>query len=220
MDTQKRLILWISAILVVGIIAIGTYEVATAKPAQLPATNGSLSMPLDATDHTKGASKPEATVVEYSDFECPACAAYQPMVEAVYAQYKDRISFTYRHFPLPQHLNAPIAAYAAEAASNQGKFWEMGDMLFNGQNDWAQLDTASAQAVFATYAQKLGLDMAKFKTDENSAAVKSRVERDLQSGTASAIDHTPTFFINGKMVNNPQSEAEFKALIDYAITHP
>jgi len=73
------------------------------------------------------------TFVEYSDFQCPACGAYYPMLEEMFAEYKDKISFTYRHFPLPQHRNANAAAYASEAAGAQGKFWEMADMLFKNQ---------------------------------------------------------------------------------------
>lgn len=220
MDTQKRVIIWLSAALVVGIIAIGAYQVATSKPAELTRRDGTMSLPLDQTDRTKGSKTPKVTLVEYSDFQCPACAANYPLIEKVFADYKDRISFTYRHFPLPQHQNALGSAYAGEAAANQGKFWEMVKLLFTNQNDWAELDQNAAQAVFETYAQKIGLDMAKFKSDVKSDAVKNKVERDLQSGIKSAVDHTPTFFINGKKSDNPRSPEELKALIDYAITHP
>jgi protein-disulfide isomerase len=136
----------------------------------------------------------------------------------MFAEYKDRISFTYRHFPLPQHKNALSAAYASEAAGNQGKFWEMADLLFKNQDEWSE--SADAQTIFEGYAQKLGLNMAQYKTDVKSDVVKARVERSRKSGQLSAIDHTPTFFLNGKLATNPRSKEELKALIEYAITHP
>jgi len=218
MDTQKRIIVWFSAALVVIIAAIGAYQVATGPRAEIVRKDGAMSLPLDQTDWTKGSKKPQATLVEYSDFQCPACGAYYPMVEEIFAEYKDKISFTYRHFPLPQHKNALSSAYASEAAGNQGKFWEMADMLFKNQNDWSESTTA--QITFEGYAQKLRLDMAKYKNDVKSDATKARVERSKKSGQLSAINHTPTFFLNGKLASNPRSKEELKALIEYAVSHP
>jgi len=218
MDTQKRVIVWLSAILVVGIAGIGAYQVATQGPTELPRKDGTMNLPLDQTDWTKGSKTPKATLVEYSDFQCPACGAYYPMVEEVFGEYKDKISFTYRHFPLSQHKNALPAAYASEAVGAQGKFWEMADMLFKNQSEWSESTTTPL--IFEGYAKKLGLDMAKYKVDVNSDTTKARVERSRKSGQLSNINHTPTFFINGKMATNPRSKEELKALIDYAITHP
>lgn len=218
MDTQKRMIVWFSAVLVVAIAGIGAYQVATGPKAELPRKDGTMSLPLDQSDWTKGAKTPKVTFTEYSDFQCPACGAYYPMLEEMFAEYKDKISFTYRHFPLPQHKNALPAAYASEAAGAQGKFWEMADMLFKNQVDWSE--STSAITIFEGYAKKIGLDIVKYKTDVKSDAVKAKVARDLQSGKLSLVDHTPTFFINGKKSDNPRSAQELKALIEYAITHP
>ena len=218
MDTQKRIIVWFSAALVVAIAGIGAYQIATQPLAELPRKDGAMNLPLDQTDWTKGSKTPKVTLVEYSDFQCPACGAYYPLVEELFAEYKDRISFTYRHFPLPQHQNALPAAYASEAAGAQGKFWEMADMLFKNQSEWSE--NVTAPTIFEGYAQKLGLDMAKYKTDVSSTSTKARIERGSKSGKLSSLDHTPTFFINGKMATNPKSKEEFKALIEYAITHP
>lgn len=218
MDTQKRIIVWVSAALVVTIAGIGAWQVATGERAELPRKDGTMSLALNATDWTKGSKEPKVTLTEYSDFQCPACGAYYPLIEEVFAEYKDRISFTYRHFPLPQHGNALASAYASEAAGKQGKFWEMADMLFKNQSDWSESVTAGM--IFEGYAEKLGLDMDQYKADVKSDAVKEKVSRDQKSGKLSLIDHTPTFFINGKMATNPRSKEEFKALIEYAITHP
>ena len=140
------------------------------------------------------------------------------MLEEMFAEYKDQISFTYRHFPLPQHKNALPAAYASEAAGKQGKFWEMADMLFKNQDEWSE--SVTAQIIFEGYAKKIGLNIDQYKADVKSDAVKAKVERDLKSAKLSRVDHTPTFFINGKLSDNPRSAQELKALIDYAITHP
>lgn len=215
MDTQKRIIVWASAALIVIIAAVGAYQVATSPTTELPKRDGSLSLPVDSTDWTEGQTNPKISFVEYSDFQCPACGAYYPLLKEMFAKYKGDMAFTYRHFPLPQHQNALPAAYAAEAAGIQGKFWEMADMLFTNQNDWAEV--TDPQPIFESYAQKLGLDMTKYKTDVVSDAVKARVERSRKSGELSSIDHTPTFFINGKMIQNPQSKEELYADIDNAI---
>lgn len=218
MDTQKRIIVWFSAVLIVVIAAIGAYQVATGPRAELPRKDGTLSLAIDLSDHTKGSKTPKVTFVEYSDLQCPACGAYYPMLEEMFAEYKDSISFTYRHFPLPQHKNALPSAYAAEAAGKQDKFWEMVDLIFKNQNEWSESETASI--IFEGYAEKLGLDITQYKNDVSSDAVKEKVDRDQKSGKLSAIDHTPTFFINGKMSDNPRSIEELKALIEYAITNP
>lgn len=217
MDTQKRIILWASAALVILVAAVGTYQVATGEPTKLPRKDGMLSSPIDQNDWTKGAQTPKATVVEYSDFQCPACAAYYPLLEEVFAEYKDRVSFTYRHFPLTQHKNAVVAARAGEAAGYQGKFWEMADLLFKNQIEWADLSNADAAKVFESYAEKLGLDMARFKTDVASEATDNQITADQKSGLLSAVDQTPTLFINGKKISNPRSPEELKALLDDAI---
>jgi protein-disulfide isomerase len=215
MDTQKRIIIWFSAILVVLISAVGAYQVATGPKPELAKRDGTLSSPVSAADWTKGSKSPKVTFVEYSDFECPACGAYHPLLEEMYAKYKNNLSFTYRHFPLPQHQNALPAAYAAEAAGAQGKFWEMADMLFVNQAAWSE--ATDAPTIFEGYATKLGLDIAKYKTDVASDATKARIEANMKSGTLSALDHTPTFFINGKMIENPRSKEELFALVDSAI---
>lgn len=218
MDTQKRIIVWFSAVLVFVIAGVGAYQVATKPLAELPKKDGTMSRTLDESDWTKGSKTPKVTLTEYSDFQCPACGAYYPMVEEVFAEYKDRISFTYRHFPLPMHKNALSASYASEAAGAQGKFWEMTDMLFKGQGEWS--DSVTAPVIFEGYAEKLGLDIAKYKVDVKSVATKQKVSRDQDSGKLSLINHTPTFFINGKMVDNPRDAKGLKSLIDNAIKNP
>ncbi|MEK7131726.1 MAG: thioredoxin domain-containing protein, partial [Patescibacteria group bacterium] len=105
----------------------------------------------DDSDWIKGAPLKDTrvTLIEYSDFQCPACGAYYPMVKQLGQEFKN-LSIVYRHFPLPQHANARPAAQAAEAAGQQGKFWEMHDIVFDNQNSWA--GSKSVEEVFIAYA--------------------------------------------------------------------
>lgn len=219
MDTQKRTTIWISAILVLGVVAVAAWQAAAGSPSTKTtySDTGILSEPISLNDWTKGSKTPKVTLVEYSDFQCPACGYYFPLVEKINAEYKGRLAFTYRHFPLAQHKNALVAAYAAEAAGNQGKFWEMYQKLFETQADWS--DSSNAPAIFEGYAQSFKLDMTRFKVDASSQATKDAVIHDRDTGLATGVNSPPSFYLNGKKMQNPKSYEEFKALIDYAIAH-
>jgi len=146
-------------------------------------------LPTDA--HAIGNASASAYLVEFSDFQCPSCKAVKPIVDKVVQQYKDRLIFGYRHFPLDQHPFAVPAALAAEAADKQGKFWEMYDALFAGQeklSDSFILETATS----------LGLDISQFNSDLANAALKDKVEKDRTDGLRFGVDATPTFYLNGK----------------------
>lgn len=216
MDTQKRIIVWVSAVLVVGITAIAAWQIA--KGPKTPIVRaGTLTEVVSEGDWTKGApsTAKKAELVEYSDFQCPACGVYYSIVEEVVAENKDTLAFTYRHFPLGQHKNALAASYAAEAAGLQGKFWEMHTMIFKSQSDWAETDTA--EATFEGFAKDLGLDIARFKTDRDSQATKDAVEHDKNTGLKSGVNSTPSFYLNGKKMANPRNAEEFKATIEAAL---
>ena len=110
------------------------------------------------------------TVVEYADFECPACASFAPTVDTIKEQFKDEVRFEFRHFPLVQiHQNAQAAHRAAQAAANQGRFWEMHDLLFLRQAQWAAAQNPSSvndpTSIFEGYAEELGLNMEQYRTD-------------------------------------------------------
>lgn len=216
MDTQKRIIIWASAVLIIGIIAVGAWSIAT-NPTTPINNNGLLSEEVTASDWTKGAQNPKVTLVEYSDFQCPACAAYFEMIEQAITEYGDRLSFTYRHFPLTQHKNALAASYASEAAGKQGKFWEMHKLIFEHQADWAEENNASE--IFKGYAQELKLDLARFATDVVSTEIKDAVAHDKETGVRSGVDSTPSFYLNGKKMQGPRSYDELKALIEFAIVN-
>ena len=146
-------------------------------------------------------------LIEYADFQCPACAAYYPLLKQLEKEYGGKYVFVYRYFPLSQHQWGRQTAYAAEAADKQEKFSAMHDLLYENQKDWA--DSTNAGDIFLGYAQKIGLNLEQYKTDIDSASVKDKVESDYQSGVRSGVNSTPTFFLNGKKIQ-PQSYEEFK----------
>jgi protein-disulfide isomerase len=192
----KRIAMWggvfvVLAAMVWGLAKLGSQPVSFEK--------GVLSEQLSASDHTKGNVLSKIVLVEYSDFQCPACGQFYPVVKEVEQKYSKDIVLVYRNYPLPSHDKSDIAARAAEAAAIQGKFWEMHDKLFENQNSWAKL--SNAKNLFIEYAGQIGLDKVKFETDLDSEAVKNKVNKDIASGTASNVDGTPTFFLNGNKLN-------------------
>ncbi len=189
---------WIIGVIVIfiGLLAgAALYKNKSATGLPVPTEEISLS------DWTVGTST-SVVLMEYSDFQCPACRSYFPMVEQIVAEYKNRITFVYRHFPLPQHLNAMAASRASEAAGRQGKFWEMYVMLFQNQDAWATVSKPLDK--YKEYATELGLDIERFENDYNDPALKGKVQNDYKSGVKLGVEATPTFFINGKKISNPQ----------------
>lgn len=170
---------------------------------------------VSAVDHVKGNSNANVVLIEYSDFQCPACGAYYPLVRKLSEDYASDIAFVYRHFPLQQHPNAIPAARAAEAASLQGKFWEMHNILFEHQDAWAAETDPSS--VFAGYAREIGLNEEQFAKDSTADAGRDHAKDDFQSGLRAGVNATPTFFLNGKRIENPRSYDGFKAILDEAI---
>jgi len=167
------------------------------------------------TDWVKGPAGAKTVLIEYSDFQCPACGSYHPILRKLLAEFGDRMRFAYRHFPLKQHPNAEPAARAAEAAGRQGKFWEMHDLLFEGQSTWS--DLADAEGIFDGYARRLGLDLARFHADLNSAELRKTIEEDRRSGSRLNLPGTPSFFLNGTLILNPEGYDEFRKILQQSV---
>lgn len=165
------------------------------------------------TKHITGKKDAPVSLVEYSDFQCPACEAYFPIVERIIEKYKDRISFEYRHYPLTAiHSNAFAAARASEAAGKQDKFWEMYRLLFVNQSAWAQSN--DTKAIFENYAKQLRLDIGRYRTDFASSETNRSINASIQEFNRRGLTKsTPTFLLNGKKIQ-PKSEKEFTKLID------
>lgn len=205
------------AVVALIVVALGLV-IFGAKNSSISSTGGaSLASAVDALDHMKGDSEASVTLVEYSDFQCPACRSYAPVVKSLMEEYGDRINFVYRHFPLPQHTEAITAALAAEAAGKQGKFFEMHDLLFANQDDWAGAN--NAREIVESYAVELGLDMEAFALDIDSEEAEEKIKNDIKTGQNSRVMGTPTFFLNGAQISNPKTIESFKTLIEDAINN-
>jgi protein-disulfide isomerase len=146
-------------------------------------------------DHQSGNTKASVTLVEYGDYQCPYCGRAYPLIKRLLKEKGDQVHFVFRNFPLQEiHPMALPSALAAEAAGNQGKFWEMHDMIFEHQqelSDHRLLD----------FVTTLGLDEKRFAYDWKSETTLSRVEADFESGLRSGVNGTPTFFVNGNRLN-------------------
>ena len=166
--------------------------------------------------HIKGAASPKAVLTEYSDFQCPACGQFYPVVKKLMDTYGAELQLEYKHFPLSTvHQHAIVAAKAAEAAGQQGQFWQMHDILFLHQRDWE--NATNVEDLFTTYAGQIGLNVDQYKKDFHAPDITTKIDADQKSGTAARIDSTPTFFINGEKISpNPVTYAEFQRLIEAA----
>lgn len=154
-----------------------------------------------------GASAP-VTIVEFSDFHCPFCRKAQPVLNDLRAKYGEKVRFVYRDFPLDNlHPQARAAAEAASCATEQGKFWELHDRLFQGDPD-------SSRATLNRIAKEIGMDVAAFEACSSSGKYKTSVQASAQEGAKLGITGTPTFFVNGRMLVGAQPLDSFVRIID------
>jgi protein-disulfide isomerase len=167
--------------------------------------------------HQLGNPTAPVTLVEFGDYQCPSCGGFHPVVKELMRREGDNLKFEFHHFPLIQiHANALPASKAAEAAGEQGKYWEMNDLLFAYQTRWSAAPNVEQE--FSAYAAQLGLDVNKFMQAYRSPEVESRVLQDVQRGQAAQVDGTPTFFVNGQRIwELPQGLDEFQQIIRSAM---
>ena len=210
----KRILTWLGFIVIIALIIVGLVAANKKHPATTSEVAIPLPTPVTAADWTRGNPNAPVTIVEYGDFQCPACQAYYPVVEQVFDASSSTVKMIFREFPLPQHAEAIPSAKAAEAAGDQGKFWDMFALLYQNGTDWENLSDATS--IFDGYAQKLGLNMTQFAVDMNSTTTAQKITDSVTVGTAAGIDATPTFFINGYRIQNPESYAEFIQAIQTA----
>ncbi|MBI2593448.1 thioredoxin domain-containing protein [Candidatus Daviesbacteria bacterium] len=155
------------------------------------------------------------TMVEFGDFQCPACAIAYPGIKKAISDFPGQVNFVFRHFPLSQHKNAEIAARAVEAANLQGKAWEMHDKLYDLQPEWE--NEANVIEIFKKYAGEFGMDIEKFASDINNDAIKQKIRNDMSDGNALGVNSTPTLFFNGEIYKKSTSYEALKAEIESKI---
>lgn len=152
-----------------------------------------LTPPLSAEDHVEGPDRAELELVMYGDFQCPYCTAAYPIVRRIRDQLAGRLLFAFRHFPLRDiHPDAERASEAAEAAAAQGAFWEMHNRMYESRGALGREDLIG-------YAAELGLDAERVADELDSEFHRPRVQRDVDSGEASGVMGTPSFFIGGRL---------------------
>lgn len=198
--------------LVVG-IALFDSKASAPKSADVPVDIATVTN----NDWAKGNPAAPVTIIEYSDFQCPACGAFYPMIKKLLEEKADAVRFVYRHYPLVQlHPNGLASARAAEAAGSQGKFFEFHDQLFEHQSEWSVEKDPTGK--FEEYAKTVGLDVDRFNTDRASDAIDNAVNDDRQSGDSIGVNSTPTFIVNGqRLQTNPQSYDAFTQIVDDAM---
>ncbi len=211
----KKLGIWLGGLVVVLLAVWGLYALVTAPGPDQQSLSATLPA-LTSNEVAEGPKNAKATLVEYADFQCPACRAYYPLVKQLNQDFSGKLRYVYRFFPLTAiHQNAMVSAEAGYAAEQQGKFFEMEDILFTKQPDWET--NTDAQSIFVGYAKQLGMDTTQFSADMNSQAAKDFIQKEEDGGTNAGVNATPTFFINGKEIQNPNSYDDFKKMIQDAL---
>jgi protein-disulfide isomerase len=207
----------LAILLVVGIGAI--VYVATNKPATAVTTVDPTQPVGPAKGHTLGNPNAPVQVLEFADFECPACGTFTIVTEPdVRKRLIDsgRVNYTFYDFPLPMHKNTWFASEAAACAEDQGKFWEMHDLLFQGQGDWNGEATGNPGKVLKGYAQQLGLDMDKWQKCYDSQAHVRDIQANKAEGERRQVNQTPTFVIGTKQIPGALGFDQFRAYVDSA----
>ncbi len=193
------LVLFIGLVLVRPSAKNDAPEEATADTSILIRPDSPISGPADAP----------VTIVEFLDPECESCRAMAPVVKDVLKQYPNQVRLVVRYFPL--HQNSALAAAVTEAAGQQGKYWEMQELLFERQPEWGE-QRESQMALFTNYALTLGLDIERWIADSANTDIQAKIERDRADGVALGVQGTPTFFINGRQLRMLSADALHAAI--------
>lgn len=152
-------------------------------------------------DHVFGDPEADVVLIEYGDFQCPGCANFYRNLSPIMEDYEDSVAFVFRNFPLTSmHPNARAAAATVEAAGQQGKYWEMHDVIFSKQNEWGGLNGNQRDNQFREYAADLELDLDKFNDDISSTAISQKINFDQALGKDNGVTGTPSIFLNGEMI--------------------
>ncbi len=182
---------------------VATVGTTAAPPSPTPTPTRPWQIPeVNDDDWVKGGADARLVLVEYSDFQCPACASLTPMLQRLEKAFPDQLRIVFRHFPLTSiHDKAVLAAEAAEAAGAQGKFWEMHDLLFSRQRDWSPQSRDEAMTTFVSYARELGLDVERFSRELQEGKYRPLVEKRRDEARSLGLPGTPTVFINGQYLD-------------------
>ena len=183
---SKKLIL--ITVLLVSVVFLFSYGI---LPGQI---TGSAVSTIDLSNEpVKGDPEAKVTIVEFSDFNCPACKGAVQVVDRILNEYNGKVKIVFKNYPLASHEGSFEAAMAAECAHEQGRFWDYHDKLFQNQGSFTPLN-------LKVYAAELGLDRDKFNQCLNSGKYEEEVRDDIRDGNQIGIKGTPTFLVNGRVV--------------------
>ncbi len=214
---MSKILWWVGGAALLAFSVWFLVVVVNSSNSQSVSTDTSIKVPgVTSKDISEGPTNAKVVMVEYADFQCPGCGAAYPTLNKLESEYKDKMLFVYRYFPLTQiHKNAIASAKASYAAYLQGKFWPMHDQLFANQQTWAESDNPTTY--YDQYAQALGLDMIKYHKDFNDPATEKIVKDSEQASLNLGLSGTPTIFINGQQVmgfNPLNGYNDLKKIID------
>ncbi|MEV6692283.1 thioredoxin domain-containing protein [Micromonospora sp. NPDC051196] len=216
MTRNTRLTLAMILVVILAMIGVIAVNRNTGRPVASGAPVDPAVLVRDDSHRLSTATDGKVTLVEFLDFECEACGAVYPAVKEILDTYQDRITFVVRYFPIPSHPNADLAARAAQAAADQGRFLEMYAVLFENQAQWGHQSTPQTDR-FVGYARELGLDVDRFRQDLDAPATAQRVAADRADGETAGVRGTPTFFLNGRQLTEVRTQSDMIAAIDAAL---
>ena len=213
--SKAKIIVWVLLVAVVAAVAIPILIArANSTPETVPQGQGQVVR--ENSRVLSQAPDEQAVLVEFLDYECEGCRAAYPVIEELRAEYADTVTFVHRYFPLPGHRNSMNAALAVEAAAQQGQYEAMYQRMFETQAEWGE-SAEDQSAVFRGFAEDLGLDMAAFDAAVADPATQERIELDVADGEALGVGGTPTFFLDGEVLN-PESLESFRGAVETAAT--
>ncbi len=203
----------IVALLILG--AVGAVVFANRAEAPQSNTDKDRLASVQDDDHVRGKADSSVVLIEYGDVECPSCALYDPVAEALLASHGDKVAFVFRHFPITnKHPYAMIAARAAEAAGRQNKFFELTHFMYQRQQQWAAVTSQTDPTnTFVTYAGELGLDTEKFRAAMADPATLDFINRQRDGASAFDVTGTPSLILNGEKVE-ARSLEQLQGLLD------
>jgi len=193
-NTVLNVIIGIAVIGAVGFLAFFIMQGENSKPSS---ADGDAIPEVSEDDHVKGKAEADITVIEYGDFQCPACKQYQSLLARL-VEENDNVRLAYRHFPLSMHDNAELAAQAAEAAAKQDAFWKYHDKLYEMQDEWSNQN--GPKDTFISYAEDLELDTQEFEADMTSSEVKNTVSEDKRTAQQAGLQSTPSLVVDGEVL--------------------
>lgn len=211
---KPKIVVWILLAIAIVAAIVGYVIAQNNSTAATPAATDTAAQQQVVRENSRVLSQApdeKAVLVEFLDFECEACGAAYPFVEELRAEYSDNVTFVQRYFPLPGHLNSMNAAVAVESAAQQDAYDPMYKKMFDTQAQWGE-SADNKSALFRTYAEDLGLDMAAYDAAVADPATEERVKLDIADGKALGVTGTPTFFLDDKILN-VQTLEQFKAAV-------